>query len=239
MKKAGRGTGNSLKVKSAWGTDSAAGPRLARPFSSPSKKIFLLFFLLSTATRAQEPPKVTLERIVDGRGNRVCDVAKAELKAEGVRRAAWVVRGLLRSDLVLTLEAVGQASLHEIGLSGRPVLRFANPAPGGRVTATSPASEFRYFDVDLPRKTVRCNLSRLADEADADLLAAAAEYGLLKQGLDTGGGYASEEFPILALLAARKPPPHPSPPFRKSVPWTDGGVEADDLAAAARAAIAR
>jgi hypothetical protein len=204
-----------------------------------SKKFFFLLFLLSFATQAQEPPKVTLERIVDGRGNRVCDVAKAELKAEGVTRTAWVVRGLLGSDLVLTLEAAGRASLHEIGFAGRPVLRFASPAAGGRVTAASPASEFRYFDADLPRKTVRCNLARLADETDPDLLAAAAEYALLKQGLENDASWAPEEFPVVALLAAKRPPPHPSPPYRRSVPWTGGGPEADDLAAAARAAIAR
>jgi hypothetical protein len=204
-----------------------------------SKKVFLLLFLFSSAIRAQERPKVTLERIVDGRGNRVCDVAKAELIVEGVRRTAWVVRGLLRSDLVLTLEMVGQASLHEIGISGRPGLRFASPAPGGRVTATSPASAFRYFDADLPRKTVRCNLSRLADETDVDLLAAAEEYGLLKQGLENSSSYVPEEFPIPALLAARKPASHPSPPYRRSVPWTDGGPEADDLAAAAHDAVGR
>jgi hypothetical protein len=209
-------------------------------FSSPSKKIFFLLFFLSSAARAEEPPKVTLERIVDGRGNRVCDVAKAELKAEGVRRTAWVVRGLLRSDLVLTLEAVGaQATLHEISLAGRPPLRFVSPSPGGRVTATSPASSFKYFDVDLSRKTVRCNLTRLADETDPDLLAAVAEYGLLKQGMEGGSSYGPEEAPIVALLAARKQVPHPSPPYRKRVPWTEGGPEADELAGAARAAVAR
>lgn len=190
--------------------------------------------------RAQEPPKVTLERIVDGRGNRVCDLAKAELRAEGVRRIAWIVRGLVRSDLVLTLEAVGgQASLHEIALAGRPSLRFASPSPGGRVTATSPASSFRYFDVDLSRKTVRCNLSRLADETDADLLDAAVEYGLLKQGIENGSSYGPEEAPIVALLSAKKQPPHPSPPYRKRIPWTERGPEADDLTAAARAAVSR
>jgi hypothetical protein len=205
-----------------------------------SKKIFFLLFLLPTGARAQEPPKVTLERIVDGRGNRVCDVAKAELKAEGARRAAWVVRGLLRSDLVLTFEAVGgAATLHEIALAGRPPLRFASPSPGGRVTATSPASSFKYFDVDLSRKTVRCNLTRLADETDPDLLAAVSEYGLLKQGLESGSSYGPEESPIVALLAAKKQAPHPSPPYRKRVPWTEGGPEADELAAAARAAVTR
>lgn len=230
-----------MKVKSARSADSAAGPRLARPFSSPSKKILLFFLLfrISSVARAQEPTKIALERIVDGRGNRVCDVAKAEMKAEGVRRTAWVVRGLVRDDLVLVLETVGPASLHEIGFAGRPALRFASPAAGGRVTATSPASEFRYFDADLPRKTVRCNLARLADEADPDLLAAAVEYGLLKQGLENGASWGPEELPVVTLLAVAKAPPHPSPPYRRSVPWTEGGPEADDLAAAARAAIAR
>jgi len=205
-----------------------------------SKKLFSLCFLFSFTARAQDAPKVTLERIVDGRGNRVCDVAKVELKAEGVRRTAWVVRGLLRSDLVLTLEAVGgQSTLHEIALAGRPPLRFASPSPGGRVTATSPASSFKYFDVDLSRKTVRCNLTRLADEADPDLLSAVSEYGLLKQGLENGSSYGPEESPVVALLAARKQAPHPSPPYRKRVPWTEAGAEADELAAAARAAVSR
>jgi hypothetical protein len=209
-----------------------------------SKNLLFAFLALCAAAArrgtAEEVPKVTLERIVDGRGNRVCDVAKAERKAEGVRRTAWVVRGLLRNDLLLTLEAVGgQATLHEIALAGRPPLRFASPSPGGRVTATSPASSFKYFDVDLSRKTVRCNLTRLADEADLDLLAAVSDYGLLKQGLENGSSYGPEEAPVVALLAARKQPPHPSPPYRKRVPWTEGGPEADELAAAARAAVAR
>lgn len=229
-----------MKVKRAPATSAAERFRGASPFSSLSKKSLSLLLLFLSSAHAQQAPKVTLERIVDGRGNPVCDVAKAELKAEGVRRSATVVRGLLRSDLVLTLEAVGgQASLHEIALAGRPALRFESPTPGGRVTAASPASTFRYFDVDLSRKTVRCNLTRLADETDHDLLSAAAEYHLLKQGLESGGSYGPEEAPIVALLAAAKRPPHPSPPYRKRVPWTDGGPAADDLAAAAAAALAR
>jgi hypothetical protein len=206
-----------------------------------SKRVFSLFFFLAAASVGAQgpPPRVLLERLVDGRGNRVCDVAKAELTAEGVRRSAWVVRGLLASDLVLTFEAVGQATLHEIGLAGHAALRFARLSPGGRVTAASPSSSFAYFDVDLSRKTVRCNLARLADETDAALLAAAEEYGLLKQGLENGSSDAPEEVSVVTLLAARKPAAHPSPPFRKSVPWTDGSPEADDLASAARAAVAR
>lgn len=177
---------------------------------------------------------------MDGRGNRVCDVAKAEVRAEGVRRAAWVVRGLLPDDLVLTLEVVGgAASVHTIALAGRPPLRLESPSPGGRVTASSPVSSFRYFDMDLSRKTVRCNLSRLADEANPGLVRAAEEYGLLKQGLEGGTAYAPEESPVVALLAALKRPAHPSPPYRKAVRWSEGGQAADDLAAAAAAALAR
>jgi hypothetical protein len=201
--------------------------------------LFFALFFLSPPVRAQQTPKVTLEHVVDGRGNPVCDFAKAELSAEGVKRTAWVVRGLVRSDLVLTLDAIGgQAAVHEISLAGRAALRFSSPSPGGRVTAASPASSFRYFDIDLSRKTVRCNLTRLADETDPDLLSAAAEYGLLKQGLEGGGSYAPEETPVLALLAAKKQPPHPSPPYRKRVPWTDGGPGAEALAAAAAGALA-
>jgi hypothetical protein len=214
----------------------------AMAFATRRAALLLLLFLFhfSGSGRAQPAPKVTLEHVVDGRGNPVCDVAKAELMAEGVRRVAWVMRGLMRNDLVLALEAVtGRATLHEISLAGRPTLRFASPSPGGRVTATSPVSSFRYFDVDLSRKTVRCNLTRLADETDLDLLPAASEYGLLKQGLENGSSYGPEEAPIVALLAARRQAPHPSPPYRKRVPWTEGGPEADALAAAARAAVAR
>jgi hypothetical protein len=231
---------DSSKVKRARGTHSATTWRAARPRSSPSKKIFFsfLFFpsLLSAGAPAQGAPKVTLERVVDGRGNRVCDVARAELKGEGVRRSAWIVRGLVGSDLVLTLEAVGQASIHEIGFDGRPGLRFESPSPGGRVTATSPASTFRFFEVDVPRKTVRCNLARLAEETDHDLLRAVEEY--FEQGLEADG-LAPEELPVIVLRAVEKHPPRPSPPFRKLVPMPEGAPEADDLAAAARAAVTR
>lgn len=208
----------------------------------PSKKISLLLFLLSAACAAARgaEPKVVLERIVDGRGNRVCDVAKAEIRAEGVQRSAWIVRGLVRDDLVLTLEVVGgEATLHTISLAGRPPLRFSSPAPGGRVTAASPVSTFRYFDVDLSRKTVRCNLSRLAEETAPDLLPAAAEYGLLKQGLENGTAYTPVESPVVSLLAVLRQPPHPSPPYRKVVPLTEKGPGTDDLAAAAVAALGR
>lgn len=204
-----------------------------------SKKIF---FFLSPAlvpafAAAQAPPNVVLERIVDGRGNRVCDVAKAELRAEGVRRSAWVVRGLMKSDLVLTLEAVGQAArLYTISLGGRAPLRFETSGPGGRVTVSSPISTFRYFDEDLDRKTVRCNLSRLAEETDHDLVRAAGEY--LEQGLEDDG-ISSEELPVFALSRVERRPPLAVPPTRQTVPWRDGGAEADDLAAAARAAVAR
>lgn len=192
--------------------------------------------LLSSSGLAQPVPKVTLEHIVDGRGNPVCDVAKAELKAEGVRRSAWVLRGFFRSDLVLTMETIGHAAIHEIGFAGRPALRFESPAQGGRVTATSPASAFRYFETDVATRTVRCNLARLAEETDHDLVGAAADY--FEQDLEEDG-LTSEEVPLLTLRAVVKRPPPPSPPIRKRVPWTEGGPQADDLAAAARAAVTR
>jgi hypothetical protein len=181
-------------------------------------------------------PKVTLARIVDGRGNPVCDVAKAELKAEGTRRSAWILRGFFRSDLVLTMETVGPATIHEIGFAGRPPLRFESPAQGGRVTATSPVSSFRYFETDVATRTVRCNLARLAEETDHELVRAAADY--FEQDLEEDG-LTSEEVPLLTLRAVVKRPPPASPPIRKRVPWTEGGPDADDLAAAARAAVTR
>jgi hypothetical protein len=206
-----------------------------RPFSLSRKSLFLLLFF-SSAGGAQETPKVTLERIFDGRGNRVGDVAKAEVKKEGARRSAWVLRGLFRSDLLLTMESAGRSEIHAIGFTGRPALRFESPASGGRVTASSPASSFRYFETDVATKTVRCNLSRLAEETDYELLPAAGEY--FEQDLEEDG-LASEELPLLTLRAIQKRPPPASPPIRRRVPWTEGGPEADDLAAAARAALPR
>ncbi len=204
------------------------------------KELVLAAVVAATAAARATGPvaHVVLERIVDARGNRICDLAKAELEAEGVRRSAWVVRGLLRSDLVLTLESVGSATEGEIGLGDRRGLRFSSPAPGGRVTASSPVSAFRYFDTDLSRKTVRCNLSRLVDEADRDLPGAVSDYARLKQGLEGGGSWAPEERPVVILLAALRPAPHPSPPFGRRVPMPEGR-EADELVAAARAAVSR
>jgi len=218
-----------------------SGPRTPgrRCFSYLLRNLFFSSFLLSAArtTSAEEPPKVTLERIVDGRGNRVCDVAKASVKPVGVTRSAWVVRGLLRDDLVLTFEAVGNAArVYAISLGGRAPLRFETAGPGGRVTVSSPISTFRYFEQDLDRKTVRCNLSRLADETDHGLTRAAGDY--LEQGLE-GDGISSEELPVFALSRVEKRPPLAVPLTRRTVPWTDGGAEADDLASAARALLAR
>ena len=203
----------------------------------PSKNLFFVLLLFASATPAQEPPKVTLERVVDGRGNRFCDVATATAKAEGATRSARVVRGLLRDDLILTYEAVGNsARLYAISMGSGAPMRFETSGPGGRVTASSPLSSFRYFEHDLVLRTVRCNLSRLADETDGGLLRAAAEY--MEQGLEADG-LSPEELPVLALATAEKRPPPAVPPIRRTVPWTDGGADADDLAAAARAAIAR
>jgi hypothetical protein len=192
------------------------------------------------STNAEEPPKVTLERIVDGRGNRVCDVAKVSVKDENGRRSAWVVRGLLRSDLVLRRDVrsnakTGESTVDEIRLGDRPPLRFEAGAPGSRVSASSPASTFRYFDADAGRKTVRCNLSRLVDETDYELLRAAADYSAMKQGL--GEKVSIEELPILMLLAIEKRPPHPSPPIRKKAPLSEDAPEAAELKAAALAAL--
>jgi hypothetical protein len=201
---------------------------------------FLFAFAAASAAAQEASPRVVLQRIVDGRGNRVCDVAKAEMRAEGVRRSAWVVRGLLPGDLVFTLESVaGQAGRHEISLAGRAPMRFSSATPGGRITAESPGSTFLYFDTDLSRRTVRCNLARLAEETDAELLRAAEEYGLLKQGLEGGGAYAPEESPVVTLLAVVKQSAHPSPPARKAVPLAEGEEGAAELAQAAAAALGR
>ncbi|HMA29567.1 MAG TPA: hypothetical protein VKS23_06865, partial [Thermoanaerobaculia bacterium] len=63
--------------------------------------LFLFPFPISAGAGAGEAtPKVVLERVVDGRGNRVCDLAKVSVKAENVRRSAWLVRGLVWSDLI-------------------------------------------------------------------------------------------------------------------------------------------
>jgi hypothetical protein len=189
---------------------------------------------------AQEPPKVTLERIVDGRGNRVCDIAKASVKGENERRSAWVVRGLLRNDLILRRQVrrdanSGESTVDEIRLGDRAPMRFEGGAPGSRIKAASPASTFRYFDVDVTRMTVRCNLSRLVEETDHELPGAAADYWVLKQGM--GEKVSIEELPVLVLLAIEKRPPHPSPPTRKRNSLPDDAPDAEALRAAALAAL--
>ena len=212
------------------------------PSFLPRDLFFCLSLLLCAArsTNAEEPPKVTLERIVDGRGNRVCDIGKASEKSESERRSAWVVRGLLRSDLILRRLVrrdanSGESTVDEIRLGDRPPLRFEGGAPGSRVSASSPASTFRYFDVDAGRKTVRCNLSRLVEETDHELLGAAADYWVMKQGMAEKTSI--EELPVLMLLAIEKRPPHPSPPTRKRNPLPDDTPEAAELRAAALAAL--
>jgi hypothetical protein len=221
-----------------------SGPRtLGRRCLSPLlRNLFFSFSLLSAArsTNAEEPPKVTLERIVDGRGNRVCDVAKASVKRENERRSAWVVRGLLKSDLVLRRQVHkdanrAEATVDEIRIGDRAPLRFEGGGPGSRVTAASSASTFRYFDIDVTRMTVRCNLSRLVEETDHELLGAAADYWVLKQGL--GEKVSIEELPVLMLLAIEKRPPHPSPPIRKKEPLSEGAPEAAELRTAALSAL--
>ena len=204
--------------------------------------LFLSSCFLNTARtlNAEEPPNATLERIVDGRGNRVCDIAKASAKGENERRSAWVVRGLLKSDLVLRRQVrrdanTGESTFDEIRLGDRVSLRFEGGAPGSRVTAASPVSTFRYFDVDVTRLTVRCNLSRLVEETDHELLGAAADYWVLKQGL--GEKVSIKELPVLMLLAIEKRPPHPSPPIRKKQPLSEDAPEAPELKAAALAAL--
>lgn len=203
--------------------------------------LFLFLFPISAGAGMGEAiPKVVLERVVDGRGNRVCDIAKAFVKRENVRRSAWVVRGLFRDDLVLRREVrkdanVGESTFDEIRLADRPSLRFEGGTPGSRVTAISPASTFRYFDVDVSRPTVRCNLSRLVEETDHELLGVAADYWVLKQGL--GEKASIEELPVLMLLAIERRPPHPSPPTRKKNPLPDDTPEASALRDAALAAL--
>jgi hypothetical protein len=216
--------------------------RVDGPFLFLSKNLFALSLSAAAAGsgRADEEPKVTLERVVDGRGNGVCDIAKASVKGENERRSAWVVRGLLRSDLVLRRQVrrdanSGESTVDEIRLGQRAPLRFEGGAPGSRVSASSPASTFRYFDADAGRKTVRCNLSRLVFETDSDLLNAVAEYGLMKQGLGEAYGFA--ELPVLSLLTVEKRPPHPSPPIRKKAPLSEDAPEAAELKAAALAAL--
>lgn len=190
-------------------------------------------------TRADDPPKVVLERVVDGRGNRVCDIASAAVKTGEARLHVRLVRGLVRSDLVLRHEARRGAegkeiTVDEIRLGDGAPMRFEGSGPGGRVAASSPVSTFRYFDRDVARKTVRCNLARLVEETDHSLLSAVADY--LEQGLEDDG-LAPEELPIFTLRAVEKRPPLPSPPVRKKGPLSADLPEAADLKAAVLAAL--
>jgi hypothetical protein len=203
------------------------------------RNIFFFFFFLARGTRAQEPPKITLERVVDGRGNRVSDIASASVKTGEARVHVRLVRGLMRSDLVLRHEARPGAegkeiTVDEIHLGDGATMRFEGSGQGGRVAASSPVSTFRYFDRDVARKTVRCNLFRLAEETDHFLLAAVADY--LEQGLEDDG-LAPEELPVFTLRAVEKRPPHPSSPTRKKILLPDDAPEAGALRAAVLTAL--
>ena len=210
--------------------------------NSLSKSLFLSLSLSLAAARGapgEEPPKVTLERIVDGRGNRVCDIASASVKAGGARIHVRLVRGLVRSDLVLRHEARRGAegkeiTVDEIRVGDGVPMRFEGGGPGERVAASSPASTFRYFDQDVARKTVRCNLFRLAEETDHSLLSAVADY--LEQGLEDDG-LAPEELPIFTLRAVEKRPRSPSSPVRKKGSLSADLPEAVELKAAILAAL--
>lgn len=198
-------------------------------------------FLLTAArnTNAEESPKVILERVVDGRGNRVCDLASASAKTGDARIHVRLVRGLVRGDLVLRHEArrgAGgkEATVDEIRFAGGPPLRFEGSGRGGRVAAASPVSTFRYFERDVARKTVRCNLARLAGETDPALLSAVADY--VEQGLEDDG-LAPEELPVFTLRAVEKRPPPPSPPVRRKEALPADLPEARDLRAAVLAAL--
>lgn len=184
--------------------------------------------------RADDPPRVVLERVVDGRGNRVCDIASASVKTGEARVHVRLVRGLVRSDLILRHEARPGAegkeiTVDEIRLGDGAPMRFEGSGPGGRVAASSPVSTFRYFDRDVARKTVRCNLSRLVEETDHSLLSAVADY--VEQGLEDDG-LAPEELPIFTLRAVEKRPPLPSAPVRKKGPLSADLPEAGKLKAA-------
>ena len=209
--------------------------------NSFSKKFLCVLFVgvLAEHARAEDAPKITLERVVDGRGNRVCDIASASVKAGGVRFHVRLVRGLTGSDLVLRHEirrgADGKdVSIDEIRLGGGMPMRFEGSGPGGRVAASSPASTFRYFDRDVARKTVRCNLARLVEETDHLLLPAVAEY--VEQGLEDDG-LAPEETAIFTLRAVEKRPPLPSAPVRKKGPLPADLPDAIELQAAVLAAL--
>jgi hypothetical protein len=197
-----------------------------------------LFLLSARVTRAEEP-KITLERVVDGRGNRVYDLAKVSERGESVRRSVWLVRGLVRSDLILRHAVVRGADgrdvvTDEFRLDAGPPLRFVHGGAGGRITASSPVSTFRYFDQDVSLKTVRCNLSRLAEETDFHLLPAAAEY--IVQGLEDDG-LAPEEYPVLTLLAGDKRTTRAAP-LREKVSLPGDAPEASALRAAVLEALA-
>jgi hypothetical protein len=203
------------------------------------RNLFFSLLLSGTRTKAEEPPKVTLERVVDGRGNRVCDIASVSAKAGEARVHVRLVRGLVRSDLVLRHESRRGAdgkevTVDEIRLGDGPPMRFEGGGPGGRVTASSPASSFRYFEQDAARKTVRCNLSRLAEETDHSLLSAVADY--LEQGLEDDG-LAPEELPIFTLRTVEKRPPPPSQPVQKKAALPGDLPEAVELKAAVLAAL--
>ncbi|MDL1948947.1 hypothetical protein FBQ97_03935, partial [Acidobacteria bacterium ACD] len=124
---------------------------------------------------ADAPAGVTLrvQRVVDGRGNRVVDLFRAERVAPDERRVAWFVHGLVRDDLVVRSVRragedgrFGEAARYEVALAGRTPVVFERPGGAGRVTAGAGEETSRFFEEDLGTKTVRCAMKRLAEAAD-------------------------------------------------------------------------
>ena len=203
--------------------------------------------LLAAAPAAsKEAPEVSLSKVVDGRGNVIALVAGARTGRRAGRAAPLVsvllVRGLLRDDIHLrqALPPEGSASVvrvSEAWVGGHAPLRLVRPSQRDRVVATSPAGEFRWYEPDLFSATVRCNLFRLAEATDPDLLRAAVEWGELRESVDVRPGEGGDEV-LLDLRAVAGWKPRPSPPVRRLLPLPDDDPAAEPLRRALLEALA-
>jgi hypothetical protein len=176
------------------------------------------------------PTTVKAFEILDRREVVLARIIAREEKGEAAITTTWAVSGLLRDDLLLRVVR----SLSGAGTGGeRLILKLAGGAPvtlqrlgaEGRVTFSSPAGEYRFFEKDRMTRTVSCHLQQLVESADAGLPAAAEQMRLLDLSL---GDFFRGSAPLLLAVMPRIPPVD-VPPYRRLVERPPTGPDFEPL----------
>lgn len=195
--------------------------------------------LLAAQVAAAGPAPASLERLLDAQRHPVATVARIERSEDGVRRSLWLVRGLLKDDLVVAqrqeLSSRG-TPIHLLWLADRAALRLER-LPDGRLSVREGSRSLRWFEDDAQTPTVRCGLLRVTEALDGGLVPAAEQYGALKQALGEAS-WSELELP-LRLLRALAPARPPLAATHRRVPIGDEDPEAEALRRDVETAYAR